>query len=167
MAKVASSPSRQEPLMGTPMTGSGVSAAMTPGRAAAMPAPAMMTRMPRPAALRAKSLTSAGVRWAERALTSKGISISSKNWQAFSMTGRSEVLPMIMLTIGVILGFLGVLNLEIAYPEAAGVMAATTAVGLLHDAAVPTQVHLPGSDHHFGFGVLVEDLVHEGGDGEF
>jgi len=88
--------------MGTPMTGRGVSAAMTPGRAAAMPAPAMMTLMPRAAAPRAKSLTSAGVRWAERAFTSKGISISSKNWQAFSMTGRSLVLPMMMLTMGFI-----------------------------------------------------------------
>ena len=64
---------------------------------------AMMTRMPRAAALRAKSETSAGVRWAERALTSKGISISSKNLQAFSMTGRSEVEPMMMLTCGFIL----------------------------------------------------------------
>ena len=36
-------------------------------------------------------------------MTSNGISISSKNWQAFSMTGRSLVEPMMMLTIGFIL----------------------------------------------------------------
>ena len=37
--------------IGTPMTGRVVNAAVTPGRCAAPPAPAMMTRRPRPAAL--------------------------------------------------------------------------------------------------------------------
>ena len=37
--------------IGTPMTGSVVNAAVTPGRCAAPPAPAMMTRRPRPVAL--------------------------------------------------------------------------------------------------------------------
>ena len=90
------------PLMGTPMTGTVVLAAMTPGRAAAIPAPAMMTRMPRAFALLAKDATSAGVRWAERAFISKGTSMSSRNLAAFSITGKSLVLPMMMLTIGVI-----------------------------------------------------------------
>ena len=79
-----------------------VLAAITPGNAAAMPAPAIITRKPRSLAPRAKSSTSAGVRCAERAFISKGICISSRNLAAFSITGRSLVLPMMMLTIGVI-----------------------------------------------------------------
>lgn len=42
-----STPLRVEVLTGTPMTGSGVMAATIPGRCAAPPAPAMMTRIPR------------------------------------------------------------------------------------------------------------------------
>ena len=38
---------------GTPITGSGVAEATMPGRCAAPPAPAMITSMPRPAAVRA------------------------------------------------------------------------------------------------------------------
>ena len=38
---------------GTPITGSGVAEATMPGRCAAPPAPAMITRRPRPAASRA------------------------------------------------------------------------------------------------------------------
>lgn len=79
-----------------------VFAAMTPGSAAAMPAAAMMTLIPRPAAFFANSSTASGVRCAERAFISKGTCISSSNLAAFSITGRSEVLPMIMLTIGFI-----------------------------------------------------------------
>ncbi len=45
-----SSPSRCFSGTGTPMTGSGVTAASMPGRCAAPPAPAMITRRPRPAA---------------------------------------------------------------------------------------------------------------------
>ena len=101
MASSASIPSRVE-LMGSPITGSGVIAAITPGRWAAMPAAAIITLMPRLLALRANSSTSPGVRWAERAFISNGISISSKNFAAFSSMGRSLVLPMIMLTIGFI-----------------------------------------------------------------
>jgi len=51
--------------MGTPMTGIVVSAAITPARCAAPPAPAMMTLIPRPAALRAYSEVRAGDRCAE------------------------------------------------------------------------------------------------------
>ena len=44
-----------------------------------------------------------GVRWAERAFISKGMFIESRKAAAFSMTGRSLVLPMMMLTVGVML----------------------------------------------------------------
>ena len=46
-----SMPSRYFSGTGTPMTGNGVTDASMPGRCAAPPAPAMMTRIPRPAAL--------------------------------------------------------------------------------------------------------------------
>ena len=59
-------------LTGTPMTGSVVLAAMTPGRAAAMPAAAIITLTPRPRAFFAKSSTASGVRCAERAFISNG-----------------------------------------------------------------------------------------------
>ena len=90
------------PLTGTPMTGREVLAAMTPGNAAAIPAAAMMTLMPRSLAPLANASTAWGVRWADRALTSKGIWLSSSHLQAFSITGRSLVLPMIILTNGFI-----------------------------------------------------------------
>ena len=45
-----SMPSRYFSGTGTPITGSGVTAASMPGRWAAPPAPAMITRSPRPAA---------------------------------------------------------------------------------------------------------------------
>ena len=90
------------PLMGTPITGSVVLAAITPGSAAAMPAAAMITFTPRSLAPFANCSTASGVRCADSAFTSKGICISFKNLQAFSITGRSLVLPMIILTCGVI-----------------------------------------------------------------
>ena len=98
---MASKPS-SIPLMGTPMTGSDVDAAMTPGRAAAIPAAAIITLMPLSAAPLAKASTASGVRWAERAFNSNGISFSSSHLHAFSITGRSLVLPMIILTSGFI-----------------------------------------------------------------
>ena len=99
MESMASSPS-SIPLMGTPMTGSVVLAAITPGKAAAMPAAAMITFIPRLSASRANCSTASGVRCAERALTSKAICCSFRKARAFSMTGRSLVLPMITLTMG-------------------------------------------------------------------
>ena len=56
--------------MGTPMTGRSVYEATTPGSAAALPAPAMMTLRPRASAVSAYSRTASGLRWAERMLTS-------------------------------------------------------------------------------------------------
>ena len=96
---MASNPS-SIPLIGTPITGNVVLAAITPGSAAAMPAAAMMTLMPRSLAPLAKFSTAVGVRWAESAFTSKGTCMSFKNLHAFSITGRSLVLPMMMLTNG-------------------------------------------------------------------
>ena len=109
MLSMASSPS-SIPLMGTPMTGNVVEAAITPGRAAAIPAAAMMTFNPRSLAWVANCSTASGVRCAERALTSKGICKASSCLQAFSITGRSDVLPMIMLTNGVIFYFIRVVR---------------------------------------------------------
>src|SRR5258708_7731325 len=56
--------------MGTPSTGTTVFAAIIPGRCAAPPAPAMITRRPRPAAASAYSNSRSGVRCAETTRTS-------------------------------------------------------------------------------------------------
>ena len=53
----------------------------------------------------ANASTASGVRCADSALTSKGICISSSSLHAFSITGKSLVLPMMMLTIGFIIVF--------------------------------------------------------------
>ena len=58
-------PSRCFSGTGTPMTGSGVTAASIPGRCAAPPAPAMMTRSPRAAADSPYATISCGMRCAE------------------------------------------------------------------------------------------------------
>ena len=58
---------------GTPITGSSVCAATTPGSAAASPAPQISTLIPRPAADFAYSATASGVRWAERTSNSQAI----------------------------------------------------------------------------------------------
>ena len=63
--------------IGTPMTGSVVCAAITPARCAAPPAPAMITRIPRPAAFRAKSAVRSGERCAEVTSISYAIPNSS------------------------------------------------------------------------------------------
>ena len=89
-------------LIGTPITGSGVSAAITPGRWAAPPAPAIITFTPRMWAFFAKSSTRSGVRCADSALISNGIFISSRNLAASDMIFRSEVLPMMIDTFGCI-----------------------------------------------------------------
>ena len=60
-----SSPPRSASGTGTPMTGSGVTEASMPGRCAAPPAPAMMTRSPRPAADEPYSIMSRGIRCAD------------------------------------------------------------------------------------------------------
>ena len=60
-----SRPPREVVCMGTPITGSGNSAAHMPGRWAAMPAPAMMTFMPAASAPFAYSKNTSGSRCAE------------------------------------------------------------------------------------------------------
>ena len=102
IANAASIPSN-DALIGTPITGKGVIAAITPGKCAAIPAAAIITSMPLLCALVANSSTSFGVRWADKALISKGISIWSKNFAALSITGKSEVDPIIILTLAFIL----------------------------------------------------------------
>ena len=88
--------------MGTAMTGRMVSAAMTPARWAAPPAPAMMTRMPRAAASRLNSLVRAGERWAEQMSISWGMSKRSRALAASFMMSRSLSLPMMMETTGLV-----------------------------------------------------------------
>mmetsp|Transcript_28623 Transcript_28623/g.80000 ORF Transcript_28623/g.80000 Transcript_28623/m.80000 type:complete len:238 (-) Transcript_28623:761-1474(-) len=97
-----STPSKCAPLgfTGTPITGKGVMAATMPGRWAAPPAPAMMTRMPRLWASRAKSNIREGVLCADTIVTSHGTPKSSSTSAAAPMTGRSESDPMITETWG-------------------------------------------------------------------
>ncbi|MPM35873.1 hypothetical protein SDC9_82467 [bioreactor metagenome] len=66
MASRASNPSN-ELFIGTPITGSDVIDAITPGRCAAIPAAAIITLMPLVAAPFANVSTCSGVRWADNA----------------------------------------------------------------------------------------------------
>src|SRR3546814_2855600 len=66
MDRMESHPSMElDDLMGTPMTGSVVREATMPGRWAAPPAPAMITRRPLSRAVREYLIMRSGVRWAE------------------------------------------------------------------------------------------------------
>ena len=96
-----SRPSSWERATGTPMTGSVVTEASIPGRWAAPPAPAMMTRRPRPEASWPKAIMRSGVRWAETTRTSWGTSKRSSRSTAPCITGRSDELPMTTATRGV------------------------------------------------------------------
>ncbi len=58
-------PSSAPPEIGTPITGSVVSAATAPGRAAASPAPAMTTAIPRVASSPTYPARVRGDRWAD------------------------------------------------------------------------------------------------------
>src|SRR4249919_3317834 len=93
-------PPRSDVLIGTPMTGSSVYAAITPGRAAALPAPAMMTRTPRNAAVDAYSATPRGSRCAESTFISKVIARSSSSSAAACMTSLSDSEPIRIPTCG-------------------------------------------------------------------
>ena len=86
--------------MGTPITGSGVTAATTPGRCAAAPAPAMSTRRPRSTAPRAQAIVSSGVRIADSARTSQVTPNSCRASAAWRITLRSESLPITIPTSG-------------------------------------------------------------------
>ena len=89
----ASSPPRSDPLIGTPMTGRAVFAAMTPARCAALPAKATITPKPLSAAVFANSAVLSGVLCALMICASYGISSFLSTETAFSAMGRSESLP--------------------------------------------------------------------------
>ena len=71
-----------------------------PGRCAAPPAPAMITRSPRSAACSPYVNISRGIRWADTTSTSWATSNSSRAAAAASITGQSESLPMTTPTSG-------------------------------------------------------------------
>src|SRR3954451_17703441 len=98
----ASSPSSTlfEERSGTPITGSSVCAAQTPGSAAARPAPAISTFSPRPAAVSQYSATAFGVRCAERTSNSHGIPRLSSSSIAACIRSRSDSEPTRMPTTG-------------------------------------------------------------------
>ena len=95
-----STPSSELPLTGTPITGSAVIAATIPGRCAAPPAPAIITRSPRAAADLAYSTSRSGVRCAETIVSSYGVWKRSRMRAAGNITGRSESEPMMTPTRG-------------------------------------------------------------------
>src|ERR1700734_508337 len=80
------------------MTGSGVTEASMPGRCAAPPAPAMITRSPRLAADEPYSIMYRGIRRAVTTSASYGTANSARPPAAARMTGQSESLPMTMPT---------------------------------------------------------------------
>ena len=86
---------------GTPSTGSVVCAAVIPGRWAAPPAPAMITSIPRPSAPAAASAISSGVRCADTTRHSWGTPNSFNISLAALIVSQSDLLPMMMDTIGV------------------------------------------------------------------
>src|SRR4051812_39430917 len=85
---------------GTPITGSSVWAATTPGSAAASPAPVMRTRMPRDAAVVEYSATSRGFRCADSTLNSHEIPRASSSLVAASIASRSDSEPTRIPTCG-------------------------------------------------------------------
>ncbi len=88
---------------GTPINCNGAIAVATPGKWAAKTVAAIITFIPQYFADRANFSTTPSVLWAERAFISNGISNSSKTFVVASILPRSDELPIIMLTLGVIL----------------------------------------------------------------
>ncbi len=86
------------PLTGTPITGLTVKDAMTPGRAAERPAIAMNTSASLPLT---SSSTLPGVLWADATAMSYGIPNFFRMPIAFSATGRSLLLPIMMDTLDI------------------------------------------------------------------
>src|ERR1700704_5140600 len=121
---------------GTPITGSDVIDAVIPGRWAAPPAPAMITRKPRSAAPRAYSYITSGVRCADTTRTSCAIPKSVSTSTAPCITGRSESLPMITPTSGAPLLTSTTLAAEL------GPGALFGEVGFVHPAHETLEVHL-------------------------
>ncbi len=83
---------------GTPNTGSGVIAAVMPGRCAAPPAPAMMTGSPSACAPLAKATSRSGVRWADTMRASRPTPSASSVSAACRIVAQSDWLPMMMAT---------------------------------------------------------------------
>ena len=100
-----STPSRVGPFTGIPTTGRFDSEAIIPGRCAAPPAPAMITRTPRDSASSQKRFISFGVRWADTMSVSNGTLNWSKIRAASRIPGRSESDPMSTDTNGRGCGF--------------------------------------------------------------
>src|SRR5919202_5699311 len=73
---------------------------MTPGSAAALPAPAMMTRTPRRAAVDAYSATPRGSRWAESTFISNLMARSRSSSAAACITSLSDSEPIRIPTWG-------------------------------------------------------------------
>ncbi len=82
------------------MTGFVVNDATTPGRCAAMPAPAMKTAAPSRSACVMSSCVRSGLRCAEETFISYGTPNSSSALQACAITSASESLPRRMQTHG-------------------------------------------------------------------
>mmetsp|Transcript_1725 Transcript_1725/g.4859 ORF Transcript_1725/g.4859 Transcript_1725/m.4859 type:complete len:298 (+) Transcript_1725:468-1361(+) len=119
-------PERIEVFTGTPMTGSGVSAATIPGRWAAPPAPAMMVCKPRPLAACAYSNILCGVRCAETIVSSYGTPNWSRTSAAAFIVGRSESEPMMMPTRGAGLAAVGSPEREASSPLTSPLVGAVT-----------------------------------------
>src|SRR5919108_5248555 len=102
MARMASRPPRAlfSDARGTPITGRSVYAAAVPGRAAAIPAAAMITRTPRSAAVDAYSATARGSLCADRTRSSFEIPRSLSSSIAGSIASRSDSEPMRIPTSG-------------------------------------------------------------------
>src|SRR6266513_4914900 len=83
-----------------PSTGNHVWAAITPAKCAAPPAPAIITRIPRPAALRAKSVVASGVRCAERTCASLGTRSPSSVSTQWRIISQPDELPIRVATSG-------------------------------------------------------------------
>ena len=93
--------------MGTPITGSLVSAARTPAKWAAPPAPAISTLRPRLLAELAYSYTLFGERCADATVISAGIPKLVSTSRASCITGKSESLPITTPTMGFCWEFTG------------------------------------------------------------
>ena len=96
----ASTPASGPEAIGTPITGSVVTLASTPDKAALMPAAATMTFSPRPAAEAAYSCASAGVRCAESIRISCAIPKAPSCSAHFFIASRSLSDPITMPTSG-------------------------------------------------------------------
>src|SRR5882757_4164874 len=96
----ASSPPRLLPRIGTPITGRSVWAAATPGSAALMPAPAMITFSPFIRAFWQYSRTFSGSRWALITWTSDLMPCSERYFSAGSIFSMSFFDPMMIPTSG-------------------------------------------------------------------